>query len=116
MPEMRNQHNIQIPNVFAQQELDPTLVASISNSIIGQTQTETAERERQLEESNNMYHMQRLAEQAAGMTREEALVMCKNFGEDVLIEALQWYANINIRFKQQVIAASEEALAELGGR
>ena len=114
MPEMRNQHNIQVPNVFEQQELDPTLVASISNSIIGQTGT--AERERQLEESNNMYHMQRLAEQAAGMTREEALVMCKNFGEDVLIEALQWYANINIRFKQQVIAASEEALAELGGR
>ena len=107
----RQQHTIEVPNVFEQQDLDPEMVSDLSQMIISQTQA--AEAERMMDEANNQYHMKRLAEQAEGMSPEEAFMMAKHFDEEILIEALRWHSQVRNRFLKQVISASKQTLAEM---
>ena len=97
--------NIDIPNVF-QSDLDESMVSDLSHKII--TETQNAEMNRVQEEEEGSYHVERLVEQARAMSREEALIMCQHFGEDILIEALRWHAELNKKFINTVIEASRE--------
>lgn len=107
----KKQHDINVPDVFYQQDLDPALVSGLADRIIGETQN--AELARQTQEQNDLYHMKRLAEQAEGMSEEEALTMCRHFDTSVLIKALKMKTESTEAFMSNVISASKKLLAEM---
>ncbi len=96
---------------YYNEELDDEVIQGLTQKIINAAYQGADNRV--VEQNNNLYHMKRLAEQAEGMTDEEALMMCKHFDPNILLMALSHHLNIAREFQNQFITITKDMVDKL---
>ena len=103
--------NLGSPDMFKYRNTieDEGLIADISHNLVKATKQGEAEREQ------NQYHLRRLAEQAEGMSMEEAYAMCKHFDPKVLLMGLEHHLNIATDFQSKFVTITKEMVDKMNG-